>query len=289
MTLRVLLVESNPEEIIFLCDVLTEIESGRFWNNWIHIETLPATTWKEASAILGNEAIDVILLDPDIADSQGVETFRRVQADAERIPVVLLIGSEDEAMAARMIREGAQDFLIKQQVDCAPLAHAITGAIERHRLLAAMRAGATTDSLTGLPNRSGFLTVADRDRKLAERLDRRLMILVAEPKNLTELASTFGDQRRDLALVEAADHLRSIAGPTDLVARIGDTRFGVAIFETDVESLEEAWARIHSGALTHRISVGAAIFAADRPATLDVLLEQAALDLAPNALAIAQS
>ena len=228
----------------------------------------------------------MILLNPDIADSKGVETFRRVQAAAERIPVVLLVGPEDEAMAGRMIREGAQDFLIRKQVDCAPLAHAISGAIERHRLLAAVRAGATTDFLTGLPNRSGFLTFADRDRKLAERLNRRLMVLVAEPKNLGELATSYGEQRRDLALVEAADHLRSIASPTDLVARIGDTRFGMTIFETDIESLEEAWARIHSGALTHRISVGAAIFDTDRPASLDVLLVQAALDLSPSAFAM---
>ncbi len=286
MTLRVLLVESEPEDVIFLTNVLSEIEAGRFWNTWVHVETLHASTWSAACAVLGNEAIDVILLDPEVTDSQGVETFRRVQAAAERIPVVLLIGPEGQDMAARMIREGAQDFLVKKQVDCAPLAHAITGAIERHRLLAAMRAGATTDSLTSLPNRSGFLTSADRDRKLAERLNRRLMILVAEPKNLGELASSFGEQRRDLALVEAADHLRSIASPTDLVARIGDTRFGVAVLETDVESLEEAWARIHSDALAHRISVGAAIFDADRPASLDTLLEQAALDLAPNALAM---
>jgi diguanylate cyclase (GGDEF)-like protein len=286
MTLRVLLVESEPEDVIFLSDVLTEIEAGRFWNTWVHIETFHAATWKEAAAVLGNETIDVILLDPDIAESHGVETFRLAQTAAERIPVVLLIGPDDQAMAARMIREGAQDFLIKQQVDCAPLAHAIMSAIERHRLLAAMRAGATADSLTGLPNRSGFLTIAERDRKLAERLSRRLMILVAEPKNLGELESAFGDQRRDLALVEAADHLRSIAGPLDLVARIGETRFGISVFETDIESLEEVWARIHSGALSHRISVGASIFDADRPVSLDLLLEQAVLDLAPSALAM---
>jgi diguanylate cyclase (GGDEF)-like protein len=286
MTLRVLLVESEPQDVIFLSDALTEIEAGRFWNTWVHIETFHAATWKEASAVLGNEAIDLILLDLDIADSHGVETFRLAQTVAERIPVVLLIGPNDQAMAARMIREGAQDFLIKKQVDCAPLAHAILNAIERHRLLAAMRAGATADSLTSLPNRSSFLTVAERDRKLAERLSRRLMILVAEPRNLGEPAGALGEQRRDLAMVEAADHLRSLAGLTDLVARIGDTRFGVAVFETDVESLEEVWVRIHSGALSHQISVGAAIFDSDRPVTLDVLLEHAELDLTPNALAM---
>lgn len=286
MTVRVLLVESEPEDVLFLRDVLTEIEAGRYWNNWVHIETLHAASWAEASMILANEPIDLILLDPDLFDGHGVATFRRVQAATEQIPVVLLVGPEDADMGVRMVRDGAQDFLIKRQVDCGPLAHAMRNAMERHRLVSAARAASAIDSLTGLPNRGGFLTFADRDRKLAERLGRRLMIVVAEPRSLDEIATAFGEQRRDLTLVEAADHLRSLAGPTDLIARIGANRFGMAIFETDVETLEEAWARIHSAGESHRIRVGTAIFHVDRPCSLDALLNQAAGDLTPNAMAV---
>jgi diguanylate cyclase (GGDEF)-like protein len=284
MSLRVLLVESAPEDALFLRDVLVEIEAGRYWNNWVHIEILHAASWSEASAILASESVEVILLDPDLADSQGVETFRRVHSAAERIPMILLLGIGDEAMGVRMVREGAQDFLMKKQVDCAPLAHAIRNAIERHRLLAAARAGAMADPLTGLPNRSAFVTLADRDRKLAERLGRRMMILLAEPRNLNELASAFGEQRRDLALVETADHLRGIAGSTDLIARISDTRFGMTVFETAVETLESAWARLHAALEAHRIHIGAAIFDSERAVSLDVLLEQASMDMTPNVL-----
>jgi len=288
MSLRVLLVESEAEDVLFLRDVLIEIEAGRFWSNWVHIEALHAASWSEASAILANEAIDIILLDPDLADSQGVETFRRVHSAAEQVPMILLVRPEDEAMGARLIREGAQDFLVKRQVDCAPLAHAIRNAIERHRILSAARAGAIHDSLTSLPNRSAFITFADRDRKLAERLGRRMMILIAEPKNLTELATAFGEQRRDLALVETADHLRGIAGATDLVARVGDNRFAIATFETDVETLEAVWARLHAATQAHRVSIGAAIFDPQRPASLEVLLERASTDLTPVAVAMHQ-
>ena len=284
MSLRVLLVESVPEDVLFLRDVLVEIEAGRYWNNWVHIETLQAATWDEASAILANEPVDVILLDPNLSDSQGVDTFRRVHMAAERIPMILLVGPEDQAMGVRMVREGAQDFMLKGQVDCAPMAHAIRNAIERHRLLAAARAGTMTDALTGLPNRAAFITLADRERKLAERLGTRMMILIAEPKNLNELAFAFGEQRRDLALVETADHLRGLSGPTDLIARIGESRFGMAIMETAVETLESTWARMHSAAEAHRMAVGIAIFDADRPASLKVLLEQASLDMTPHVL-----
>jgi GGDEF domain-containing protein len=184
------------------------------------------------------------------------------------------------------VRDGAQDFLINKHIDCAPLAHAIENAIERQRLLTAARVASTHDTLTGLLNRAGFLTCGERDRKLAERLGCRLMVMVAEPKHLGEIATSYGEQRKDLALVEAADHLRTLAGPSDLLARIEDARFGITVFDTGVQPVEKAWARFHAALFDHRIQVGAAIFSADRPSTLDALLHQAITDLAPTASAM---
>jgi PleD family two-component response regulator len=286
MTLRVLLVESDADDVLFLQEALTEIEGGRYWSNWIRIETLHADTWAKAAAMLAREALDLLLLDLNLEDSQGSETFRRAQAVASQVPVILLTCAEDAEMAARLVRDGAQDFLIKKQIDCAPLAHAMRNAIERHRLLSATRAAATIDSLTGLPNRGSFLTFADRDRKLAERLGRRLMVLVAEPKNLPAITAAYGDQRRDLTFIEAADHLRGLVGPADLLARITDTHFALTIFDTEAEPVEAAWARFHSLAGAHRIGIGAAIFDAAHPASIDVLLDQAESDLAPAAFAL---
>lgn len=285
MNIRALLVEPNSEDATFLTDVLAEIETGRHWKPFVAIETVYAPSWPEAAAVLAKEHIDVLLLSASLPDAHGIDLFRCAQAVAPQVPVILLIESAEDSEALRMVREGAQDFLVKREVDCAPLAHAIRNAIERHRLLTSARAGASTDSLTGLPNRSGFTTLADRDRKLAERLGRRMMLLLAQPKNLDEIASAYGEQRRDLALVEAADHLRSMMGPTDLVARLGDGYFGIAILETNAESLESAWARFHQGAESHRIRVGAAIFRPEAPVSFDTLLEQATADLAPVALA----
>jgi diguanylate cyclase (GGDEF)-like protein len=283
MTLKVLLVESDAEDVLFLQEALTEIEGGRYWSSWIRIETLHADTWAKAATILANETLDLLLLDLNLADTQGADIFRRAQAAASQVPVILLTSAEDAEMAARLVRDGAQDFLIKKQIDCAPLAHAMRNAIERHRLLSATRAASMIDSLTGLPNRGGFLTFADRDRKLAERLGRRLMVVVAEPKNLSAITATYGEQRRDLTLIEAADHLRGLIGPADLLARITETHFALTIFDTDVEPVEAAWARFHSAAGAHRIGIGAAIFDSAHPASLEVLIDQAESDLAPAA------
>src|SRR5580698_5764605 len=195
MNLRVLLIESEPEEVLFLHDVLREMEDGRWLPEWPCIEPTSAATWEEADRLLSASPPHVILLDIDLADKQGVGTFRLVQAAAPDVPVILVMNSGDEALAVKLMREGAEDFLLKKSIDCAPLAHALRNAVLRHRLLAAARATARTDSLTGLSNRAGFFTSASRDRKLAERLDRRWMLLVAELKNLTEIAGAFGEQR----------------------------------------------------------------------------------------------
>ena len=113
-----------------------------------------------------------------------------------------------------------------------------------------------------------------------------MMILVAEPRDGADIATSEGRQRRDLTIMQAADRLRGLCGPTDFLARIGQTRFAMSVFDTDAESVEEAWARLHAGSTGHHVQLGAAIFDRARPLSLEALLDQAALDLAPAALAM---
>src|SRR5580692_6810628 len=189
--LRVLLVESEPEEMIFLHDALREIEEARWLPEWPQLEPLSAATWEEAERILSGPSCHatfphVILLNPDLPGQQGAATFRLAQAAAPNVPVILVVNPGDEALAVRLIREGAQDFLFRKSIDCAPLSHALRNAVLRHRLIAASRAAERTDSLTGLANRADFLASAGRDRSVAERIKRPWLLMVAEPSNLTD-------------------------------------------------------------------------------------------------------
>src|SRR6185295_824486 len=159
MTLRVLLAESDAEHIEYFNDVLTDLNGARCWGDWVHLEACHAASWADAAAILATETVDILLLDPDLRDSQGAETLRRVQAAAPQVPVILLVDASATALAERMVRDGAQDFLLKRDVDCAPLARAIRNALERHRLLAATRATSMTDPLTGVLTCSAFHTL----------------------------------------------------------------------------------------------------------------------------------
>jgi DNA-binding NarL/FixJ family response regulator len=276
VTLRVLLAESGTEDTVFLNEVLTELDGARCWSDWVHVETSHAATWADTAAILATHAVDILLLDPDLRDSQGFETFRRVQAAAPQVPVILLVEPSATSLAEHMVRDGAQDFLLKKEVDCEPLARAIRNAMERHRLLAAARATSMTDPLTGLLTRPAFLTLVERDRLLAERLSRKMLVVLAEQ---AEAAAVDGVQRRDLILIGVADDLRRLAGPAALLARLSHSRFGLAVLDTLAEPVDEIQARLRIAATDGALAFGTAVFDPRQPISLDAVLEQAAVNL----------
>src|SRR5579863_8095968 len=147
MTFRILLAMPGSEDTLFLEDVLTEVDGREYWSDWVHLETVHAASWDEAEAILVQpstsraaqpspppaQAVDLLLLDlglpildaparnfreprrglhqGELKDNSrhGVEAFRRAQTVAPQVPVVLLIDSDDIAVAELLLREGAQD------------------------------------------------------------------------------------------------------------------------------------------------------------------------------------
>jgi diguanylate cyclase (GGDEF)-like protein len=275
MTLRILLAESDADEALFLHDVLEEMEGGEYWRGWPHVEVYDAPTCGGAETILRTEPIDIILLSLSLADAPGAEAFRRVHRAAPHVPVVALAGPAEVETAERLVRNGAQDFLQKGQIDCGPLAHAVRNAVDRQRLLMAARAAAMTDPLTGLLNRAAFQVLADRDRRIADRSGTRIAILTVDAPNVSGLGGVHAEQRRDLELVEAADRLRAMASPEDLVARIGERQFAVCVVETPAESIEAAWARFQRPTGLQAPAIGVAVFDTNNPVTLEALLAEA--------------
>jgi len=278
MNLRILVVESNPDDLLFLQDVVAEMDGAPAWTTWTKLTAVYASNWAEASERIAEHSFHAVLLNPNLPDCRGAETFRRCQAMAPLAPVVLLIDKDGLQLAEQLVREGAQDFVIKTEVDCAPLARTIRNAVDRHRLLAATRAVAMADLLTGLLSRVAFLLLAERDLRLAERLGRRVIILLAEPSGRAE------PQDRDVTMIQTAEQVRGLVGSMDLIARIGRDRLAVAILDTDRESAEEVWARIYTASNHRHISLGAAVFDPAQPTGLEDLLDRAERDLEPTAM-----
>ena len=82
-------------------------------------------------SISRSHAVDVILLDLGLPDAQGLEAVRRAHAAAPRVPLVVLTGLDDEALASQALQEGAEDYLIKGQIEPRGLLRALRYAIER--------------------------------------------------------------------------------------------------------------------------------------------------------------
>jgi len=123
-SIRVLLVEDNPGEARLIGEILTTVQDIVY--SLEYVDRL-STGLEHLTA--GD--IDVVLLDLSLPDSQGLDTFARVHAQAPAVPVVILTGLEDEAIAAQAVRKGAQDYLSKGQMDSALLVRSIRYAMAR--------------------------------------------------------------------------------------------------------------------------------------------------------------
>jgi len=89
----------------------------------------------EGLAFLEQESPSVILLDLNLPDSQGADTFRKVLAKAPDVPVVILSGQDDEALARTALHQGVQDYLVKGNFSHGELERAMRHAVERQALL----------------------------------------------------------------------------------------------------------------------------------------------------------
>jgi signal transduction histidine kinase len=123
----VLLVEDNPGDARLLREMLND--QGAHDANVMHVECM-----SDAEKHLAKHAVDIILLDPGLPDAQGLESVRRAHAAAPSVTLVVLTGLDDESLAAQAMQEGAQDYLIKGQIETRALLRALRYAIERKRL-----------------------------------------------------------------------------------------------------------------------------------------------------------
>jgi DNA-binding NarL/FixJ family response regulator len=74
---------------------------------------------RDAEARLKEGGVDIVLLDMGLPDGHGLDTLRRARAAAPEVVMIVLTGMEDEALAAAAMKEGAQDYLIKGQIEIA--------------------------------------------------------------------------------------------------------------------------------------------------------------------------
>jgi PAS domain S-box-containing protein len=131
--IHLLLIEDNPGDAGLIREMLAESKGMSFELEWT--ETL-----SEGIERLASGGIDVVLLDLALTDSTGLETLRRLRAASPWAPVVVVLsGLSDEEISFQAVQEGAQDYLIKGQVDSSLLVRSIRYALERGQEQEALR------------------------------------------------------------------------------------------------------------------------------------------------------
>src|ERR1700681_316113 len=124
---HILLIEDNPGDADLVRLRLVESKSD------VQVNCVPRLA--DALACLDAETPTLVLLDLNLPDSHGAETFRRIMQKAPNVPVVILSGQDDEVLAIKAVHLGVQDYLIKSEITSKQLERALRYAIERQGLI----------------------------------------------------------------------------------------------------------------------------------------------------------
>ncbi len=132
LPIRILLVEDNPGDVRLIRHMLRS-------NPTLPIELTSCERLDAALHLLTEHALDLVLLDLSLPDSQGLATFETVYHRLPDLPIIVLTGLDDEEFAVNAVRSGAQDYLVKGEINNQLLIRAIRYAIERKRSAEALR------------------------------------------------------------------------------------------------------------------------------------------------------
>ncbi len=132
--IKVLLIEDSVFAARHTQKMLAEANSSQF-----NAELECADQLSVGLKRLAEDRIDIVLLDLTLPDSHDLDTFTTVHAQAPEMPIVVLTGLEDETLAVEAVRKGAQDYLVKGQLDSNLLKRSILYAIERKQVQEELR------------------------------------------------------------------------------------------------------------------------------------------------------
>ena len=126
--IKVLILEDNHDEFFILKEALESSENMDFEISHVH-------RLARAISVMHEKPVDVVILDLQVPDSIGLETFLSFHGKFPHIPVVIMTGTKDYRIAIDAVQKGAQDYLNKGESSASAIIRTIRYAIERQRLL----------------------------------------------------------------------------------------------------------------------------------------------------------
>ena len=225
--IRLLVVTDHPDDVQLLEEAFLELEDIRYSREWLQpVRRTYAVDGEEAVELADPGMHDVILLDLGLGGNEAMVTFQKLRERVPEIAIVLLAGEEEESIAMRLVRQGAQDYVLKLELDCVPLARALICAMARQCLIEGQRGQALVDDLTGLWNARGFELVGRTQLSMAARCGLTALVATAELD---------AGQRGDVEILAAADQLRCDLPEAAILARLSGSRFAALVIPGDAE------------------------------------------------------
>jgi diguanylate cyclase (GGDEF)-like protein len=295
--LRLLIVEDDLRSARSLRELLEASEDPQF--------TIRHVTSAEAAceAVRAGD-IDVVMLDLGLPDATDLQALIRLEASVNEIPVIVLTGRTDDALASDALHYGAEDYLRKGTFDFESLIRSIRYAVERHRGvrdLARVKKELESanrdlerltgiDPLTELLNRRGLQQALSREVHHIGRGVTGSAVLVVDLDDFKQINDRLGHGAGDVVLKEVGRRLRASVRAVDYVGRIGGDEFMLLLPETDPPEVARVAERIrvaiataiiqHSaGTVTLTASIATLLLTTDMPA-VDQLLARAQMLLA---------
>jgi diguanylate cyclase (GGDEF)-like protein len=233
LSTQLLLVEDNRSQAAMMEQML---EMGAIGYEVVHVKTLAA-----AKDFLGDYRAACIVLDLTLPDAARLDGLMEMKNIAPEVPVVVVTADDDAARGVKAVQAGAQDYLIKGEMDSSQLCRAVRYAVERGHSDLRLAHRALHDALTGLPNRMLFMDRLAFALADSERADSSVAIYFLDLDGFKGVNDRLGHLAGDALLRGIAGRLLTWVRPGDTVSRFGGDEFTVLVREV---SGEEEAARI---------------------------------------------
>jgi diguanylate cyclase (GGDEF)-like protein/PAS domain S-box-containing protein len=199
-----LVVEDNPGDARLIREMFNEQDAHR--TEFTHVECM-----SDAEKYLSDHQVDIILLDLGLPDVHGLEAVRRARVAAPRTPLVVMTGLDDESLATQALQDGAQDYLVKGQIESRSLLRSLRYAVERKAMEEALfveqeRAQVTLNSI------GDAVACTDISGKIS------FLNFVAEKMTGWALSEAMGHPMPEVLKILDAVTRETISNPMELVA-----------------------------------------------------------------------
>ncbi len=218
--MKLLLVEDNLDDAAFLGASLRRHQGGQ-------VELVHVRSVKAAAARMAGETFDIVLLDLNLPDTNGLAAVDAIQALDERMPIVALSSQDNEEFAVSILNKGVQDYIVKWEGEGRTILRSIRYAIERKRAEVRLNYLAQFDPLTEIGNRQYFHDQLQRATARARRDGSKVALFFLDIDQFKVVNDTLGHHAGDQLLQEVARRLSAQVRSGDLMARLGGDEFAI--------------------------------------------------------------